>query len=765
MRIRALTIIFTGLLLASSIPAFGQQPGVLSGRIVTATGNPAAGAQVTLLELRRRAKAGDDGSFRFENVPPGAYLLEVTSPRAGYALRRVEVVAAGQPPLEIALDVAVHEERVTVTGSEIRTVSESAQPVTVLEDRELLEKKQFSLGETLSQEPGVNSTYFGPGASRPIIRGLGGDRIRVLEAGIGTGDASSTSPDHAVSTDPITAESIEIIRGPSTLLYGSSAIGGVVNVLDERIPTYLPDALVTGVLELRGGTVADELGGAASVTGRLGPIAWHIDGLKRESKDYEIPGRAEAHHEEEGGEEEEEEEPVGILPNSATESDGGTFGLSWIGDGAFLGASATRFDSLYGIPGHGHEEEALGALTLLQEEEAVRIDLKQRRFDVKGGVSRPFGFLRGLNVRFGSADYEHVELEGGEVGTRFLNDSWEARLEAPHKRVGNLQGSLGLQFFNRQFEAIGAEAFVPPTETDTWAVFAFEEVDFGAVRLQFGGRYENQDVTARLIGIPEDPPITDRSFDGFSGSVGVVWLPATDYSLGFSVARSVKAPNAEELFSNGPHLATNAFEIGDPTLDEEQSLGADLSFRKLQGVVTFQVSLFVNRFDDFIFEEFTDEEADGLTIVRYVQRDAEFLGGEAHLDIGLLHTEPHHLGLELFGDYVRAELRDTGDPLPRIPPMRYGAGLRYLGPRFSGRLEVRHVAEQDRVAEFEEPTEGYSMLNASIGYRFFIGNVVNDILLRGTNLTDEEARNHVSFLKEVAPLPGRDVSLAYRLSF
>jgi iron complex outermembrane receptor protein len=715
----------------------------LEGKVLNASGTPAPGTRVTILELKRRTRASDDGSFRFDNVPPGNYLIDADSPRYGRTIERV-FAGAGAAPVELHLDVGVHHEAVTVTGSEIRSVGETAQPVTVLSDRELVEKKQFSLGETLSREPGVTSTQFGAGASRPIIRGLGGDRIRILEAGIGTGDASTTSPDHAVATDPITAETIEILRGPATLLYGSSAIGGVVNVLDERIPTYLPDRPITGSLELRGGTVAEELGGAASLTGHFGQIAWHVDGLKRETKDYEIPGRARTQPDEEGG-----EGASGFVPNSAAESEGGTAGLSWIGEGGFLGVSATRFDGFYGNPA----------------EEEVRIDLQQQRVDVKGGVTRPFAFLRELNLRFGTTDYEHVELEGDEVGTRFVNESWEVRVEAPHKKLGILSGSVGAQALNRKFEALGEEAFVPPTDTDAWAVFAFEELELGQIRLQFGGRYENQDVSANFTDFPFESPISGRSFDGLSGSAGLVWFPSPDYSLGFSVARSVKLPNAEELFSHGPHIATNAFEIGDPTLDEESSLGADLSFRKLHGGLTFQISVFANRFDDFIFDEFTDEEEDGLQVLRFVQRDAEFVGGEAHVDVELLHTEPHHVGLELFGDYVRAELRESGDPLPRIPPFRYGTGLRYQGPQFSGRVEVRRTDEQDRVSEFEEPTGGYTMLNASLGYRFFLGGVINDILIRGTNLTDEEARNHVSFLKEVAPLPGRDFALVYRLAF
>jgi iron complex outermembrane receptor protein len=745
-----------------------QGPGVVAGRVLAASGDAAADAQVTLIELRRRTVADPEGRFRLENVPPGQYLLEVLSERFGNAVRSVTVQPGESVEVEVTLDRAVHFEEVVVTvGPEGRGLGETYEPVATLSGSDLATRRQPTLGETLAAEPGVSATSFGAGASRPIIRGLGGDRIRVLESGIGTGDASSTSPDHAVSTDPLSAESIEIVRGPATLLYGGSAVGGVVNVLDRRIPAYVPDAAVTGSLDLRGGTVADERTGGLSLDGGLGSrVAWHGEYVRRNTHDYEIPGFAESERlreqeEEEGGEHEDEEheEAFGVLPNSALESEAGAVGLSYVGDGGFVGASYSGFDTFYGIPGgHHHEEEPAGAEGEGEEEEEapVRIDLQQRRVDVRGEVNRAFGVLRGLRARLGVTDYEHVELEGTEVGTRFTNDYWEGRIDAPHGAVGPLSGSVGLQVSSRDFAAVGEEAFLPPSETDAWALFAFEELTAEPWSIRAGARFESQSVATDEL---------ERSPEGLSVSLGTVWWVHPAWAVSLSLTRAVKLPNAEELFSNGPHIATNAFEIGDPDLGSETSTGADLSLRRIEGPLAGELTLFATRFDDYIFESQTGEEEDGLRVLRYVQRNASFVGGELHADVELVHAEPHHLVLELVADAVRAELVDEDEPLPRIPPVRFGGGLRYQGDRWRASTEVRRTTEQDRVAPFEEPTEGYTMWNAAVAWRVFAGATVHELELRGTNLADEEARNHTSFLKDVVPLPGRDISLSYRVTF
>ena len=747
-----LLVVLTGL----ALPAWPQTPaaGMITGRVMTAEGQPVAGAEVLLAELRRRTAAGEDGSFRFDAVPPGDYLLEASSERLGSSVQRVSVTAGGTADATLTLDLLFHRDEIVVTASpDARSRYELAQPTSVLAEEELARRLQPTLGETLNREPGVSSTFFGQGASRPVIRGLGGDRIRILEGGLGTGDASTTSPDHAVSIDPLAAERIEVLRGPATLLYGSSAVGGVVNVIDGRIPEEVPGESIGGKVELRGGTVSDERSGSAVLEGGAGRVAWHLDLLKREADDYEIPDSDED-----------------VLPNSAVESEGGTVGVSYVLDKGFFGISAGGLDSLYGIPGHHHHhhegEEEEGEEE--EEEEApVQVDLEQRRWDVRGGISQPFGIFRGANLRLGATDYEHRELEGEEIGTVFTNESWEGRLELLQRRIGAFSGSFGLQAQSRDFSAVGEEAFVPPTQTDSWAAFGFQELDRGDWRFQFGARYETQDVAAEESAIAGE--IRDRSFDGLSGSLGAVWQPGPGgWSLGLSLARSTKLPNAEELFSNGPHLATRAFEIGDPNLDKETSLGFDVTLRKTTGRINAELTLFRNRFDRFIFEQATGEEEDGLAVFQFAQQDAEFRGAELDAVVQLFHGEPHHVDLELGADFVRAELKGDlrgGEPLPRIPPERFRLGFHYRNSRVDAQVEGIRVGEQDRVAAFETTTEGYTLLNATLGYRFFTERAVFDVLLRGTNLTDEEARNHVSFLKDLVPMPGRDFSLAVRTTF
>jgi iron complex outermembrane receptor protein len=746
---------------AQASPAPARAATVVTGRVLTASGQPAADAHVEIVELGRRVEVDGEGRFRFENVPPGAYLVQAESARYGVNVARVEVSGGPDLSIELTLDRALHQETVVVTATPgAATLSEVAQPVSVLAGQALALRLEPTLGETLAQQPGVNSTYFGPGSSRPVIRGLGGDRIRVLQSGIGSADASSTSPDHAVSFDPLAAEQIEVVRGPATLLYGSNAVGGVVNILDNRVPDTVPDRALHGKVALDAGSAADERAGGVSLTGGKGRFAWHADLLKRKTDDVNIPGLAEsdALRAEEGEEGEEHEQVEGVLENSAVDNTSGAVGVSVVGGGGFLGVAASGLDSLYGVPGHGHHgEEADGEAG--ETEAPVQVDLRQRRGDLRGEWREPFAGFSSVRLRFGLADYEHRELEGDVVGTTFTNQSWEGRLELAHRRAGPFAGSIGLQGFDRDFAAVGDEAFVPPTQTRSWSLFAFEEAGSGPVRVQLGGRVERLDVEAG-----GDDPLA-REFTGYSASAGVIWQDARGWAAAFTAARSTKLPNAEELFSNGPHLATRAFERGDPDLGKEKSLGFDLSLRKRAGRVTGEMNLFLNRFDGFIYEQATGEEAGGLPVFQFVQRDAEFRGAEAQAHLDLFHSEPHHFELDLMADYVRATLRGTGEPLPRIPPFRYGAGLHYDAGRWNARVELRGAAEQDRVTASERPTEGYTLLNASVGWRAFFRRSVLELMLRGSNLTDAEARNHVSFLKDLAPLPGRDVRLIARLAF
>lgn len=735
--------------------------GALRGRIVSTSGEPAFDADLRILELDRRVQVDAEGRLLVTELPAGVYYLDVSSPRFGQAIEIVEIAAGETTEIDIVVDVRVHSEQIVVsTTGDPRHASELYQPVSVLSGDDLVEQLEMSLGDTLANQAGVASSYFGPGAGRPIIRGLSGDRVRVLQDGIGSGDASSTSPDHAVSIDPLTAERIEIARGPATLLYGSSAIGGAVNVLTNAIPESIPGSAITGDLALRGGTVADETSGSLKLDGRAGSrVAWHLEGFARDTGDYDIPGDAVI-----GGEHEEEDPTPGVLENSSIEAEGGTFGVSYVGDRGFLGVSVSGYGTNYGIPGagHGHEEgeehQGEEGEELEEEEGGVRIDLEQRRIDLKGAWRELGGFVDRLQLRLGSTDYEHTELEGDEIGTVFTNESLEARLEVIQRRSGKWHGSFGLQFGDRDFAAIGEEAFTPPSTTEKWALFLFEELDNESWRFQLGGRFETQDVEA--LGQP------GRSDDALSGSLGAIFAPSGAFSLSLNLAHSAKLPNAEELYSNGPHIATNTFEIGEPDLDVETSLGFDVRLRGDFETWGGEVSAFFNDFSDYIYLALTGDEEDGLRVGRYVQSDAEFMGLEAQAHIQLWELDPHHLELDLVGDLVRGELAD-GDNVPRMPAARLGGGLRYRSERWSASVDVRHNFEQDRISANEEetPTPSSTLVGASVGYRFFTSGTVHRIELVGTNLTDEVARVATSFLKDQIVLPGRNVSLNYRLSF
>ncbi|MBW3563312.1 MAG: TonB-dependent receptor [Acidobacteria bacterium] len=745
------------------VPVLAQQDrGSIRGRLETATGQPITRAEVSIVETSVSTRTDSAGTFALINLAPGTYTLLIESNRFGSHARSVDVVAGEETETVITIDVGVHTEEIVVSASpDARTSSEVYQPIAVLNDQDLLERSEASLGETLNSEPGVSSTYFGPGSSRPVIRGLGGDRIRILEDGIGGGDASNISPDHAVTSDPLSAERIEIVRGPATLLYGSAAVGGIVNVFDGSIPDTLPGEKVTGTVDLIAGTVADETTGSIRLEGGAGAIAWHVDYLNRQTGDYEIPGPAEAEHEEEEheGEEHEEEEHEGFLENSSLDTETGTVGASWIFNRGFAGVAVSRFETNYGIPGHahGHEDEE-GEDGDHEEEEGVRVDMNQTKIDFRSRIDVG-GFIRNVKVRAGTTDYEHDELEGEEIGTHFENDGWEARVEAAHRDIGPFRGAFGAQVSRRDFVAVGEEAFVPPNETDMNALFVFEEMERGDWNFQAGARWEQQDVSTPGAELP------DRSFDGVSASVGALWNAAdTPWSVALSVARTERLPTAEELYSNGPHVATSSFEIGDPLLNKETALSGDLTFRARADRFEGEITIFRTEFSDFIYLQPTGLEEDELPVFTYLQDDADFHGVELIGHYDFLHWDPHHVELEVGGDWVEGSLED-GRNLPRIAPMRVFTALLYEAERLFGRFEVRHVFDQDDVAELEESTDGYTFLNANLGYRFIVAETSHMIMLRGRNLTDELARSHVSPLKDVAPLPGRDVSLAYRIIF
>ncbi len=656
----------------------------------------------------------------------------------------VQASMAQEPEQAIELDP------VTVTASPLDEAElEIGRPASVLRGEELRRKIAPTIGETLSGEPGVSASDFGQGASRPVIRGLDAPRVRVLEDGIGSLDVSSISADHLVTVEPIGARQVEILRGPSTLLYGSGAIGGVVNVVTNRIPDYVPEAL-DATVDVRYNDVSDERTGGIDLTAGIGDnVALHVDGVSRETNDYEIPDEA-------------ADDPGtfasdGKLVNSAIDTDSFSGGGSFVGDRGFVGASVSRYLSVYGIPG----------------EAGVFIDADQTRYDAKGELQLPLPGFERLAVDFGYNDYTHTEFEGpGEPGTRFDNEEYETRLELLHEPLAGWSGAVGLQYRDQDFAAIGDEAFVAPTRTRALGAFVVEEREFGPVTLELGGRYERQEADASG-GNP------DAEHDLYSLSAGVIYRFAEDYAFNVSATRSQRAPAAQELYAGGPHLATLTFEQGDAALDKETAHGLDVGVRRTEGRLTWRINAFANLIDDFIFQQGVDGNGDGLAdnvdeegaldpagelvSVAYTQQDAEFYGGEAEGVISLLKGPTGALDLRVFADYVRGRLRDGGD-LPRITPLRFGAGLDYARGRWGVGMDVMRVEQQDQTAALETETDGYTLLGANLSYRL-ASNGDYQFFVQAANLLDQEARRHTSFLKENAPLPGRAVLAGFNARF
>jgi iron complex outermembrane receptor protein len=689
-----------------------------------------------------------------------------------------------QPVLaaETAVTTARGEE-IIVTARPVAAEQFSVlQNATVLSSESLQLRLEGSIGETLASLPGFSSSFFGPGASRPIIRGLDGDRIRVLTNGIGSIDASTVSPDHAVAADPLGAQRIEVVRGPANLMYGSNAVGGVVNVIDGRIAERLPEKPVSGQVDLLAGSAADELAGAAHVDAALGGFVLHLKGFYRDTSDYRVPSGAlldheheEEHDDHDHEEGHDEEELAGNrIGNSATRSRGGTVGLSYVWENGYLGAAYSRLDSLYGIPtgGHVHAEEEDHDHDHEHEhdhehdeeeghahgEEDVRIDLVQDRLDVAGEIREDFLIFNTARVRFGYADYKHTELEGDEPGTVFRNSAWEGRMELVQQPMagGAWTGASGVQLTSRDFEAIGDEAIVPPSDTFSWGVFTFQELTLGQVTLEVGMRYENREI---------EIPTARRTFDSFNVSGGIGWSPDDDWMIGTTVSRSRRAPTAEELFTNGPHLAIGVYEIGDPDLTQETAVNVEAFVRKREGILTGSLTAFATWYDNFITQTFTGAEMEGLPVLVRGQTDARFQGLELELGLEAVRATDWSLRFDATADYVRATDTVAGSPLPRIPPFRITVGAEYERDWLTGRIEVQRVSAQNRVAPLEEETDGHTMVNASLAFRPLRERPDLTVMIRGRNLTNAVARTHTSFLKEVAPLPGRDIRVSLQVDF
>lgn len=748
---------FLALAVASvfAAPFAAVEAATVRGQLLDANQKPVANARIRVPALKQIVQTDADGRFALENVSTSTLLLDIEAGRHGHLNREI-AVAETDLELTLQLDNDVEHMVVNASALEHRTL-EMATPAQVLAGDDLLKARGATLGETLDNQPGVSASSFGAGSSRPVIRGLAGARVQMLQDGVGTLDASTVSADHNVAAEPLTTEQIEVLRGPATLLYGSGAIGGVVNVIDRRIPETQKDG-VEGAVELRGQTGNDERSIAAALDGGSGVFAFHLNAFSRETDDMEIPGEAERFPEEEAGEHEGEALAHGVLENSNIDSDGGTLGASLIGERGFIGIAFSSYNTNYGIPGHHHHHDEGEEPPVEEEEEVpVRIDLEQRRTDLKARLDEPLPGFETLKLRVGRNDYEHVELEGDEVGTTFENKATDSRLELVHKPIAGMRGVLGLQVTDRDFTAIGEEAFVPPSKTESTALFLVEEREFGKLHLEGGLRYEQQEIT---------PDSAQPEYDetAFSWSVGGVYELGGHWSTALSYAHAERMPSAEELYSDGPHVATQSYEVGDVNLDTETANNIDLSLRYHGDTANLIVSLYRNQISDFIFAAATGAELDELPVFQYFQDDATLQGIEVAFDWMFARTDAGDWILRSFYDQTDGELDDGGN-LPRIPPQRLGLGLDFDTGDLRTSLDVIEASEQDDVTEFETETDGYTLVNAGLIYRIYIGDANADLFVRGSNLLDEDVRLHTSFLKDIAPQMGRSWHAGVRFNF
>jgi iron complex outermembrane receptor protein len=729
--------------LALEIQLAAQSDATLSGRLTNSlSGDPVSDAVVQIDELKRQTTSKSDGAFAFENVPPGTYHVSVRS--QGFSTRRTEAtVGTNAPPLDIQVDPELHFEEVTTVTGDSRSQFEVFQPTAVLAGQELTKQLEMSLGATLENQPGVASRSLGPAPARPVIRGLDGDRVQILQDGQRIGDLSSQSGDHGVTVNPAAARRIEVVRGPATLLYGANAVGGLVNVITEDIPTRRVHG-ANGNMMFDFGSAANETGGAADLRAGNGRFAIHAGGGGRRSSDVATP--------------------EGDLENSQSRSGFGNVGASWTGENRYLGASYGYDDTKYGVP--------------VVEGGQIQLTPRRHSIGVRTGAEGLTGAFDSYRATLAVRRYKHEELEGSDVGTAFRNDTEEIELMTSHRPLGRLKGTIGAWLLNRGFGAKGEETLSPNVDQNTFAAFLYEEFTWPHVTLQFGGRIDR----ARYEPLGEEA----REFTSGSGSLGVLFTPAAAgerLTFAVSLARAARNPALEELFYFGPHPGNFAFEIGNPDLRPEHAVGFDLSMRWRGPRASGEITYFRNAIQDYVFRsqisaadfesrlpEFqarfperdiqppADEE---FPIVENVGADSVLQGIESHADVGITPN----LFVEVGVDYVRGSLSDSGEALPRMPPLRGQFGVRFQRNAFQAGGSLVAAADQTRLSVGETPTEGYQLFRVFAAYSIQAGRLVHTITGRLDNVGDELYRNHLSLIKDLAPEMGRDFKLLYTVGF
>lgn len=732
------------------------QSGVaLSGRILNSvSGETVGGVTVQIDELRLETTTAQDGTFTFAAVPPGTYHVSVRS--AGFSSRRTEVTVgtAAAAAMDITVDPELHFQEVVSVGAQARSQFESYQPTSVLSGQELTKQLETSLGATLDNQPGVASRSFGPGPARPVIRGLDGDRVLVLQDGQRMGDISSQSGDHGVTVNPAAATSIEVVRGPATLLYGANAIGGLVNIITDAIPQR-PVIGSTGNITFDVGSAAKEAGSAGTFQVGNGTWALTAGGGARRMGEFATP--------------------EGDVDNSQSRNSFGSLGLGWTGEKGYFGGSYGYDDIKYGIP--------------VVDGGVLSLTPRRHAFSLRTGGRNLNGMFDEFRATMAVRRYKHEELEGDEVGTLFKNDTTELEFMGSHKAVGRMKGSIGAWVFDRSFDSQGAEALSPKIGQGSFAAFAYEEVTWPHITMQFGGRLDNTRYDP--TGEPE------RSFTNASGSVGVLIRPpaaSERLTVAASLAHTARPPALEELFFFGLHHGNFAVELGNPELESEKALGIDLSLRWRGSRASGEVTFFRNAINNFIFrsvideeefeareEEFEDRfpgrelvgvdhhhgegeehgEEEEFPIVNFQAADAVLQGVEVHTDFQVTPV----LFAEFGFDMVRGTATSLNTPLPRIPPFRLRGGLRYQKNAFQAGLQLNGSARQDRVYGFEQPTDGFALLRLYSSYSFERAGVLNTLTARLDNATNQLYRNHLSLIKDIVPEMGRNFRLLYNVRF
>lgn len=636
-------------------------------------------------------------------------------------------------------------------------------------DEKRLQQGAVTIGEALGSEPGIYSNQFGAGSSRPVIRGQDGPRVKILQNSSENIDVSTLSPDHAVTVDPALAKQVEVIRGPSTLLFSAGTVGGLVNVNDSKIPTQMPEKGYEGNVGLRYNTGSDEKLATAGVTVGLGDqVALRVEGLKREANDYIAPD-----YRHEG----EKERRVG---NTFAKGETVNVGLSWIYDRGFTGISYSNRQDQYGLPGHSHEYESckahLGGRPHLHcgdhdheegeddhdhghgahdhaHETGPWIDLKSERYDVRTELNDPFAGFKKLRAQASYTDYQHDEIEEDTIATRFKNKGYDGRLELVHNPIGPWEGVIGTQYGQQKLKLTGEEAFLAPNTTKKWSIFGLEHAQFNDVHVELAARAEKQKIDI------EDSSKKDFDGSAFSVSGAANWEFAPDYKLSLVASHQERLPLAQELYANGGHFATNTYELGNDQLKKEKSNNVELGLHYDNDKFDYHVHVYHNWFDDYIYAQTLDRYKD-FRLVEYTQDQARFYGAEA--EAGYQISDMYKVGV--FGDYVRGKI--DNENAPRVPAGRLGTKINAdFGDGFSGSAEYYHVFQQDKIAAYETDTQGYNMLNLGVAYTGKYSNVGDyRVYFNANNLLDDQVYQHASFLSTI-PQVGRNFTVGVNFNF